>query len=407
MQSHHTFVANRIPAIDTLRVIAIAVLVIYHHFMVYVPEWGFHYKIDTDWVWLQSLMVVTSPWRMGLLWLISGVALSFMLTKLSASYALIKRTSQLLFPLLIGVLFIVPPQLYIEMSQAGEMPLRYIEFLQALFFAQGDIFKNFTPGIWPAIDVNHLWFLRSLWLYSLVAIVVSPLLKPVVCQKSIHYVAAKLWLILFVVFVCSALIHYNLEGNDVRESYGFVWFATGFIFGRYQNLWQQLSRHAIALSVLAAISLLTIQIGYVLIWKDENASAVARAIVELVYVFNRTIMPIAVVAMVFQWFNKPYPAIKRLNPLVFPLYIVHQSLTVVVTFLLTQYAPSIGLYLHLLMSAVLMLACSTLMLLAIEHTNMLRPCFGMPIKGASQRVQHWVLAITFCCCIPIGHAILF
>jgi uncharacterized membrane protein len=122
-KSNNVDPSDRLHQLDWLRVIAIGVLILFHIGMVYVPGWGFHYKRETQALELQNLMLVLSPWRMGLLWFISGVALRFMWIKHSGIGLLLKRSIQLLFPLLIGVLIVVPPQLYIEMKQAGKMSL--------------------------------------------------------------------------------------------------------------------------------------------------------------------------------------------------------------------------------------------------------------------------------------------
>ncbi|MGM7449251.1 acyltransferase family protein [Idiomarina sp. ST20R2A10] len=407
MNTTKNFVEGRIPAIDTLRVVAIAVLVMFHHAMIYVPDWGFHYKVETEWVFLQNLMVVTSPWRMGLLWLISGIALSFMITKISIPYALLKRTSQLLFPLLIGVLLIVPPQLYIEMSQASEMPLSYSEFTYALFFQQGEMFRNFTAGIWPSIDVNHLWFLRSLWQYSLLAILISPLLATTIGKRVLAAIAKKIWLILLAIFVLALFIQEAFSGDLVRESYGLVWFFVGFSLGRYLNFWNQISEHAKVLISLAVLSLIAVQIGFFFVWKSENPNEFIIFIAEFGYILNRTVMPIAIVAAVYKWFNHAKPQITRLNTLVFPLYIIHQSVSIVVAFLLSSYAPEIPLFQHFLLSTLFVLMLCFSILITIERSNVLRPAFGMPVSLRSQRLEKCVQAFTFCCSVPIGLEILF
>src|SRR3546814_1045877 len=61
--------------IDALRVIAFALLIVYHVGMVYVAEWGFHVKSDYQAEWLQRPMIALNRWRMPLLFMISGIAL--------------------------------------------------------------------------------------------------------------------------------------------------------------------------------------------------------------------------------------------------------------------------------------------------------------------------------------------
>ena len=60
--------------IDALRVLAFAVLILYHVGMFYVPDWGWHVKSGHSFEWLKWPMMLVNQWRMSLLFLISGVA---------------------------------------------------------------------------------------------------------------------------------------------------------------------------------------------------------------------------------------------------------------------------------------------------------------------------------------------
>jgi len=407
MSTPKIYLETRIPAIDTLRVLAIIVLVFYHHFMIYVPQWGFHFKVDTQWVWLEHLMIVTSPWRMGLLWLISGIALSFMLSKMSTFKALLTRSTQLLFPLLIGVLVVVPPQLYVEMTQAGEMPLNYLRFTYALFFDQGTLFENFTAGIWPAIDVNHLWYLRSLWQYSVLAIVLFPVFTSAYGRRFLSALLAKPVLILLFVFAIVLFINQTQSGDSLREWYGFVWFIIGVLFGRLQCFWQQAACYAKPLAIMAIFSIISIQLGYAFVWKNDHAPEWISLITEVIYIANRTVMPIAILAIVYKWFNAPYTFVQRVNPLVFPLYIIHQTVSILVAYSITRFLPDLGLPLHCVLSTVIALSVCILLLILIKQTPVMHPFFGITVKGISDAWRKRLHVALLCCCVPIGFEIAF
>ncbi|MCC3253024.1 acyltransferase family protein [Xanthomonas campestris] len=96
--------------LDWLRVIAFGLLVLYHVGMDYVT-WDWHVKSPTTQLMLEPLMLLSSPWRMSLLLLISGVATAFMLRSRPEGL-LYRRSRQLLLPLLFGMAVIVPPQSY-------------------------------------------------------------------------------------------------------------------------------------------------------------------------------------------------------------------------------------------------------------------------------------------------------
>ncbi|HSX55060.1 MAG TPA: acyltransferase, partial [Sphingomonas sp.] len=58
---------------DWLRVGAFGLLILYHIGMVFVP-WGYHAKTAAPAEWVTVPMLFTSPWRLTLLFLVSGYA---------------------------------------------------------------------------------------------------------------------------------------------------------------------------------------------------------------------------------------------------------------------------------------------------------------------------------------------
>lgn len=64
--------------LDWLRVIAFGLLLLYHVGMYYVT-WDWHVKSPTTQLMLEPVMLLSSPWRISLLLLISGVATTFVL----------------------------------------------------------------------------------------------------------------------------------------------------------------------------------------------------------------------------------------------------------------------------------------------------------------------------------------
>ncbi|MEA9553714.1 hypothetical protein VC253_18355 [Xanthomonas campestris] len=78
--------------------------------------WDWHVKSPTTQLMLQPVMLLSSPWRMSLLFLISGVATAFMLRSRPEGL-LYRRSRQLLLPLLFGMAVIVPPQSYYQVVE--------------------------------------------------------------------------------------------------------------------------------------------------------------------------------------------------------------------------------------------------------------------------------------------------
>ena len=154
--------------LDWLRVLVFALLIFYHVGMLYVADWGYHYKSQHQTEWLQSVMIFFNQWRLPLLFLISGIAIRFFLYKVSIWRFIGLRTLRLWLPLLFGIWVIVPPQLYIEMLSKGDLPpISYGQFYHAFLDLSHPYFDAYQSGIFPHVYVNHLWYIRELWYFSM------------------------------------------------------------------------------------------------------------------------------------------------------------------------------------------------------------------------------------------------
>ena len=83
--------------LDWVRIGAFGLLILYHVGMFYV-SWDWHIKSAQPVAALEPLMLVLNPWRLALLFLVSGVATRFMLRKTAAGALLRARSSRLLDP---------------------------------------------------------------------------------------------------------------------------------------------------------------------------------------------------------------------------------------------------------------------------------------------------------------------
>src|SRR5690242_15920161 len=95
--------------LDWLRVGAFFLLILFHVGMLYVT-WGYNLKSPRIFPDLEYAMNLVSPWRLALLFFISGVASRFLLSKLGARGFAKDRVRRLLPVILLGMLVINPPQ---------------------------------------------------------------------------------------------------------------------------------------------------------------------------------------------------------------------------------------------------------------------------------------------------------
>ena len=161
--THPAAAAPRLFFLDWLRVVALTVLVVYHAGMLYVT-WPFHLKSPFASPALEPWMKLTEPWRMSLIFMLSGAATALMLRRVPPQPLFRLRSRRLLLPLLAGVLVVVPPQAYLEVVQKFGYAGGYLDFLKLYVSHDQRFCQNGRCMILPTW--NHLWFLPYLWLYT-------------------------------------------------------------------------------------------------------------------------------------------------------------------------------------------------------------------------------------------------
>src|SRR3546814_4589302 len=71
--------------LDWIRVCAFGLLILYHVGMYYV-SWDWHVKSPGAGPTIEPLMLLTAPWRLSLLFLVSGAATAFLIGKSASGF---------------------------------------------------------------------------------------------------------------------------------------------------------------------------------------------------------------------------------------------------------------------------------------------------------------------------------
>lgn len=362
--------------LDWLRVLVFGLLIFYHIGMLYVANWGFHYKSQYLSQPLEGLMLAVNQWRMPLLWVISGISIRFVLQKMSAFRFLTARSLRLLLPLLFGILVIVPPQLFVEMSGKGELHMSYWQFYQIFFDLDNPIFDNYKPGVLPHIDVNHLWYLRELWTFSLITLCLSPLLNSRFVQSGVEWFAGKAGFfgLYFLPMLILTMVEFALP--DDRGASGFTFLLFGYLIGWNATLWEQIKRYRKVFLSIALISYISILFAYFIVWLNPELKALWWAKwMALIAIFNAWSGVLALLGYAAVYLNKPSKQLAYLNDAVLPYYIVHQSIIVVLAFVLAPY--QLGPVLEPMLVIAGTFAGCILGYEIIRRVSLLRPLFGL------------------------------
>ncbi len=157
--------------LDWLRVIAFFVLIYFHAAIIFIPgSLPMLQNADTSPV-LEVFVQISSQFRLGLLFMISGIGVAFAQRRRNANEFLLERSQRLLIPLGLGILLLVPPMVYAEKLSLGQVAVDFWEFYPTFF----------TTGVYPRgnLSWHHFWFLVYLYLFCLIGLPLYKHLTPV------------------------------------------------------------------------------------------------------------------------------------------------------------------------------------------------------------------------------------
>jgi len=371
--------------IDALRVFAFGLLILFHVGMFYVQDWGWHVKSSYQAEWLQLPMLFTNQWRMSLIFLISGLAVSFIWRKYTAGQFALRRIRRLLVPLLFGMAFIIAPQCYYEALNKG-----IIEPGFPTFMGQYLTFQDFPGEAWAGEEQihwtwNHLWYLPYLLFYTLVLIPVGRLIDgPAAIVRERFRELRGVWIIL--IPVVPLLVWFNLvypSFTDITHAFFDDWYAHamfstfflyGFLIGRDEGLWAELTRlRTVTLVLAVAFFVLFLVRGEFL---PDQSSNWQKQLGALITYLNRWLWIMTALGWGHYLLNKPMKWLPYATEAVYPWYILHQTIILVVGYNLSKLQLG-GFVESLLVLAATLGGCLVLHEFVIRRTRILRPFFGL------------------------------
>ena len=329
--------------LDWLRITAFALLILYHCGMFYVT-WDWHVKSSRTSEAIEPLMMLTNPWRLSLLFLISGAATRFMADRMATPAFLGNRMGRLFPPLLLGMFLIVPPQSYYEI----------VEALQVMGQPQSPMLDNFyvkyatASGGWCDADgclttptYNHLWFVAYLILYTLALAALMPLLRRLPLKRLSWLITGPgLFLTPWFFLAVTRMTLFPLFGetHDFREDWYlhtiyFAIFLFGFGVAKHEPFFEAAVRlrwAALGITVASWIALITyFQLA------PETPPEWLRQTFRAVREAEAWGAILAAIGFFHRHFAEADGPIRRtLSEAIFPLYMIHQTIIVVAGFYL-------------------------------------------------------------------------
>lgn len=382
---------NRHYGLDWLRIAAFVLLIVYHIGMVFAPwDWVIKtpYRVDA----LIAPMSLLTPWRLPLLFAVSGYASWHLFAKSgSAGKFLRSRNVRLLIPLAFGMAVLVPIEMWVRVMDKG-YPHGLIQFWTHDYWRSGEFWGREFPS-W-----EHLWFVAYLWTYTAILAAGLAWGRAPIERGTVWLVTwlAKGWRILWAPVFALAAVKVVLTFL-VEEEHGLFrdWaghaqylpmFLFGFVLAGAPQLWAPLQRWwKVALAAAAASGAIVVAVELIFpgeaipphwVMAAERAAVAAMA----------WTMTVALFVLADRHWNRDHRLRKPLAEAVFPFYLMHQPAIVLITWYSLPYQLSPLLEFAVLLTGTAAI-CAAFYLFGRE-IGWLRPLIGL-----GPRIPHKIPAV--------------
>jgi surface polysaccharide O-acyltransferase-like enzyme len=364
--------------LDWIRVAAFGLLILYHVGLVYAP-WDWHVHSAHSYAWLQPASLVTSPWRLTLLFLVSGAAVRLMSRRLTPGAVLKSRMARLAPPLIFGVLVLVPPQSFIEAVSKGS----WSQGFGAWWLAE------FSPaGLADGVPLNHLWFVLYIGVYTLAAAALLAAPKALAGLEVLLDRALSGWRvlavpILYLVVVRQLLFPWfglsnHLPVDWYNHAVSLAAFLAGFALVGNAGFWTTLERLrwvALGLAAVALPLLMALEV-------HPGGMAFRGLVKNTMHGIDQWAVMAAILGFGSRHLRAAQgPALGYLTQAIFPCYLAHQTILVAVAAWLKPTGLPVAAEAPLLIAATL--GGSLLVYEAVRRIDWMRPLWGL--KPAQRR----------------------
>ncbi len=344
--------------IDTLRVIAIFLLMIYHSFFLFL-SWG----SDVGFIenqesldWLTFIMGLMNTWRIPLLFFVSGMGVYFSFRKRTAKELLAERAKRILLPLLFGTLIIVP-----------------IQSLLVQMYNQTNYIYLPNP--------SHLWFMLNLMIYVVLLLPIFIFLKRrpdfmlnVWFRKALDKSSFFIYLL---------AVPYVAEAFLIAEGFPYAMFAgsnhglwigsIAFVLGFYmlmlgEKIWNAFDQLK-TVNLIIALAIHGVVYVTDLGQKNEIQTHLLMATESILIIFS-------VFGFGYRYLNRPMALVQYVSKAVLPIYIIHMAVLFAVGNMILPLA--IPAWIKFVIVIVLTIGlCFAIYEWVIKRANWLHRWFGM------------------------------
>jgi peptidoglycan/LPS O-acetylase OafA/YrhL len=372
---------RRVHYIDWLRVLAVLLLFPFHAGRVFNYGDPFYAKSPIESIGISYLLGFINAWHMPLLFMLAGASTYFALKRRTIRQYAGERSLRLLVPLAFGIFFIVPPQTWLGARTNAGYTGSFAEYIMSgafldptNLFGRGDYYGGLSPA--------HLWFIMFLWILSMVSIPVLGWGRTERGDSALTRLSARIahpfWWPLIVVAILVGDALPDISGKN--PFYFLVFFLLGYLFMHQDAFatWAEKLRLP-ALGAGAIIVAVTVAL-----WRFGDSlpdPSVARALWTYLELTGGWLVVVGLWGYGRRFLDQPSPRLAYLAEASYPVYILHQTVIVVIGFYLVLLVPWPVLGWPLLMP--LAAAVTFVLYEGVRRVGPLRFLFGMRPRRAA------------------------
>jgi peptidoglycan/LPS O-acetylase OafA/YrhL len=385
--------------IDWLRVVAILSIFIFHSTRFFDTE-GWHLVNAEGSYFLFVLMRgLIWTWVMELFFLLSGVGTWYSLKSRTGGQYLVERVKRLLIPLYgVGLLILMLPQLYFELFTNHGYTGTFWEYLPRYFMelpgglVGTNLYElNNASFLVPYHFSGHLWFIRYLFLISLITL---PLLLYLRSERGQHLIGrlagicdrpGGIFLFIIPLAIILICLRFSLKGE--RTWADFLWymmfFLIGYIMPADRRFTESFKRHgwvgfALWIIGFSVLGLIVLGMGYNPLPGNEPFSLV-YVIYQIVWSITSYGSVVFMLSLGAKYMMKKNRFLAYGNEAVLPFYLLHQTVILCVGWFVLPWNMGIlpKLVINMVISFVLIIGIYEGL---IRHFNWVRFLFGMRPK---------------------------
>jgi peptidoglycan/LPS O-acetylase OafA/YrhL len=369
--------------IDWLRILLILSVFLFHIGMFF-NTWNWHVKNPTQYNGLLiRTMIFLSEWRMPLLFLISGAGTYYALGKRSPGRYLGERFKRLFIPLLIGIFILVPVQVYLEKAD---------QYSSLLTF-----YPHMFEGIYPEgnFSWHHLWFIAYLFIISLF---ISPFLKLFrgkgfnrFSERLARFADRPLALnVVAILIIGSELLlrpyfpdnTHALVDDWAAMSFYVIFFLSGFVLLSNKNIIESIRKQR-NLYLVEAVVATVMMFSSPQLFEKGPALDLAWGLSAIFLAWS---CGLAAIGYARQYLNRDSKFRKLANEAIYPFYLLHQPVILIIGFFLIKVQMPDVLRLLILTTSSFVISCLLYWYL-VRPYNLSRVIFGMKPMASSSKTS--------------------